>query len=404
LSIHDNLRIDPPSRVTLKVTKRWVHTDTLLAEQIHQERARLVIPVGEHSLVVLVLLHALNVLVEEICRVHRSTLGLGMELSREDGTGVVDEALVGLVVQVSEVLPPLTGESRGVDGVSVVLRSDVALSGCKVQGGNVVSAVSVLQLQRLGAGCESEQLVPHAYTHDRDLRGLHQPADVVHSVCAVSRVARSVGDEHSIEVVSNLVDGVVEGEGGHASAASDEAAKDVLLHTAVDQRNVHVAERRAHVERGLGADTADQVNGFRVNVGLVLIGIVFFANGDASQRRALLTEIGYHLASIDARDSRNALPGTPLGETLYSGPMAVLHGVVLNYNAGGLDVGRLEMSEQSVFIPRLGGYSIVADQRLSEDKNLATVGGIGHGLGISNERSGEDGFARYIGFGTERLS
>ena len=84
--------------------------------------------------------------------------------------------------------------------------------------------------------------------------------------------------------------------------------------------------------------------------------------------------------------------------------MAVLHGVVLNYNAGGLDVGRLEMSEQSMFIPGLGGYSIIADQRLSEDENLATVGGIGHGLGVSNERGGEDGFARHVGFGTERLS
>jgi hypothetical protein len=354
--------------------------------------------------VVLVLLHTLHVFVEQVCRVHRSAFSLGVKLSREDGARVVDEAFVRLVVQIGEVLPPLTGKRRGVNGVSVVLRSDVALSGCEVQGGDIVSAVSILELQRLGTSRESEQLVTHAYAHDGNLRCLHQPAEVVHSGCAMGGITRSVGDEDSVKVVGDLVDGIVVGERSHTGATSDEAAKDVLLHAAINQSNMHVAERRTDVEWRLGADTTDQVNGFGVNVGLVLICIVFLADSDAGQRRTLLTEIGYNLASIDTGDGRNTLSGTPLGEALYGSPMTVLHGVVLNDNAGGLDVGRLEVSEQSVFIPRLGGHSIIANQRLCKDEDLATVGGIGHGFGVSNERGGEDGFARDVGFGTERLS
>jgi hypothetical protein len=41
---------------------------------------------------------------------------------------------------------------------------------------------------------------------------------------------------------------------------------------------------------------------------------------------------------------------------------------------------------------------------LCEDEDLATVGWVGHRLGITDKRSGEDGFSRDVGLGSERLA
>jgi hypothetical protein len=226
----------------LKVGLGWVHTNTLLAKEIDQKWARLVVPLGECGLVVLVLLDVLDVLVEQVGRVHRTTLGFRVELRAEDRARVVDEALVGLVVQVGEVLPPLAAESGWVNSVSVVLRSDVTLSGREVQGRDVVGTIAVLELDGLGTGCESDKLVTHAYTHDRDLGSFEELAEVVHGGRAMSGVTWAVGDEDTVEVVRDLVDGVVEREAGNASTSGDETAEDVLLDTTVDQSNVHVTE------------------------------------------------------------------------------------------------------------------------------------------------------------------
>ena len=57
-----------------------------------------------------------------------------------------------------------------------------------------------------------------------------------------------------------------------------------------------------------------------------------------------------------------------------------------------------------MLIAGVGGDSVVADQRLGEDEDLSTVGGIGHGLGVSNEGCGEDSLAGDVCFGTKRLA
>lgn len=316
-----------------------MHAHALLAHQIHKHRARLVVLVRKLRLQVLVLLHVLNVLVKQVRRVQRSALGLGVELRAENRARVVDQALVRLVVEVGEVLPPLAAESRRVDGVAVVLRGNVALAGAQVESRDVVGTVSVLELDRLCASRQRNQLVTHADTHDGDLGRLKQLAEVEHCLCAVGWVTGAVGDEDTVEVVGDLVNGVVVREAGNAGSAGDEAAKDVLLYTTVDQSNVHVAEGRADVERRLGRDTTDQVNGLGVDESLVLIRIVLLANGDASKRGTLLTEVCDDLTSVNTRDGGNALASAPLSKRLNSGPVAVLQGVVLDDDTRGLDVG-----------------------------------------------------------------
>jgi hypothetical protein len=81
--------------------------------------------------------------------------------------------------------------------------------------------------------------------------------------------------------------------------------------------------------------------------------------------------------------------------------VAVLQSVVLNDNARRLNVGRFEVSEQAMLVARVGRNPVVADQRLGEDEDLATVGGVGHGLGIPNQGCGKDGLAGDVGLCTK---
>lgn len=389
--------------MTLEVRQGWVHSNTLFAQQVDQEWIRLVVPVREPGLVLLVLLHALDVLVKEVCRIEWSALGFRVELSGEDGSGVVNETLIGLVVQVCEVLAPLRWKSRGVNSIAVVLRGDMALASGQVKSRNVVGTVSIFELDCLGACSESEELVTHADAHDGDLGGLEQLAEVVDGRLAMGWVTRSVGDEDTVEVVRNLVDGVVEGEAGDASSTRNKAAEDVLLDTAVDQSNVQVTKTGAHVEGGLRADPSDKVDGLGVDVSLILVGVILLSNRDTSKRRALLPEVCHNLTGVDAGNSWDTLPSTPFSKTFDSSPVAVPQRVVLDNNAGSLNVGRLEVSKEAVLVSSRRRDSIVANEGLCKDENLSTVGRIGHGLWVAYERCGEDCFTRDIGFGAERF-
>lgn len=84
--------------------------------------------------------------------------------------------------------------------------------------------------------------------------------------------------------------------------------------------------------------------------------------------------------------------------------MAVLQGIVLNDNARSLDVRGFEVSEQAMLVTGVGRNTVVANQWLCEDEDLATVGWVGHRFGVTDKRSGKDGFSGDVGLGSERLA
>lgn len=87
--------------------------------------------------------------------------------------------------------------------------------------------------------------------------------------------------------MGDLVDGVVVRESSDAGSAADKASQNVLLDSTVDDSHVQVSAR-ADVEGRLGANLPDKVDLFRVHEGFVLIGVIFFPNGDTGERRPLL--------------------------------------------------------------------------------------------------------------------
>lgn len=67
--------------------------DTLFGEKVDQERAGTAVTLGvQTGLAVLVLLHTVQVDVEEVGRVEGTALGLGVELGAEDRARLVDHA------------------------------------------------------------------------------------------------------------------------------------------------------------------------------------------------------------------------------------------------------------------------------------------------------------------------
>lgn len=283
----------------------------------------------------------------------------------------------------------------------MVLAGDVALASGQVKGRDVVSTVAVLELDGAGTNGESQKLVTQADTHDGDRRSLHQAGEVVDSLLAMGGVTGAVGDEDTVVVLSDFLDGIVVGEDGDGGASADQAAKDVLLDTAVDEGNVERSAGGLDNEGSLGADTLDQVDLARVDEALILVGIVLVADGDSGERGTLLSEVGDNLSSVDAGDSRDALSGAPLAKALNGGPVAVVEGDVGDDNTSALNVRGLEVLEEVVLVALAGGDAVVANQRLGEDEDLTSVGGVGHRLRVANEGSREDSLARDVGVGTE---
>jgi hypothetical protein len=382
--------------------RRGLDAHTLPAEDVEQELSGPVVLV--HPLALLCELNILEVLLEEVGAVHGTALGLGVELGREDGAGLVHHALVASVVEVDEILLEVAGEGARVDGVAVVLAGDVALAGGQVEGRDVVGAVAVLELDGAGTDGKSEQLVAEADAHDGDGGGLHKASEVVDSLLAVGRVTGTVGDEDTIVVLSDLVDGVVVGEDGDGRATADEASKDVLLDTAVQKSDVEGSTGGLDNKGSLGADTLDEVDLARVDEALVLIGVILIADGDSSKRRALLSKVGDDGTSVDAGDGGDTLTRAPLAQALNGSPMAVVDSNIGDYDARALNVGRLEVLEQVPLVTLVRRHAIVSNEWLREDENLTSVGRVGHGLGVTDKRGSEDGLSTNVGVGTKGLA
>lgn len=312
--------------------------------------------------------------------------------------------LIGSIVEVDEELLEVWVERASINSVTVVLACDVALARSQVQRRDVVSTVTVLHLDGASTSGQGHELVAQANSHDRDRGLIHQATQVVDSVHAVGRVTGAIGDEDAIDLVGNLVDRVVVRQNRDRSSTADQAAQNVFLHSTVDQSNMEGRVGRRNNKGSFSAHPLDKVDLARVDETLVLVGIVLVTDRDPSQGRALLSQVGNDSTRVHARDGGHSLPGTPVAQALNGSPVAVLLGIVRDNDSGALDVRGLEVLEEVEFVADARGHTVVADKRLSEDENLATVGRIGHGLRVADEGRGEDGLARDVGVGAEGSS
>ena len=150
-----------------------------------------------------------------------------MKLRAENGAGLVDDAFITRIVEVDEVFLPILWQSRYIHRISMVLARDVAFTCCEIQSRDVVCTISVLEFDSPRASCQSNQLVSQANTHYWDLRRVHQLPEVVDCFLAMRRVARTIADEDTVEMMGHFMDWVVVGECGDACATANKASQDV---------------------------------------------------------------------------------------------------------------------------------------------------------------------------------
>lgn len=286
----------------------------------------------------------------------------------------------------------------------MILRSNVATTRREIEGGDVVRAIAVLQFYCLSAGGECEKLVSETDAHDGASVRFHELTQVVDSLLTMCRVTRAVTDEHAIKVVRDLVDGVVPREAGDARTTGDERAEDVLFHTAINYSDVAVTVAGGDVERSLGGYLLNQIDLLGVYESFVLVCIILLSNGDSSEGGTLFTEIRDYSPGVDTSYSWDALACTPGAEGFDGSPVRVAFGRVSNDDTDGLQMRRFEVFEETIRVTRIRGDAVVTDERLCEDENLATVGGVTEGFRVANKSGGENGFSRDVGACAEGFS
>lgn len=161
-----------------------------------------------------------------------------MELDTEVWLVDVHNTFVAAVVGVDEKLFPASGQCGSIDGETVVLRSDVALSGNHACARDIVATVTELHLLRCGARSAGEELVAQADTKDGSLVLLHDSRNVLNRLFEDSWVTRTIGDEQTIVLfTSGLCKIIVPGADEDLDTALEEASELVVFHADVDAQD-----------------------------------------------------------------------------------------------------------------------------------------------------------------------
>ena len=187
-----------------------------------------------------------------------------MELNTEVGAADMANTLVAAIVGVDKELGPAFGQGAGVDGETVVLRSDVALARDHAGTGDVVTAVTELHLLGLGTGRAGDQLVTQTDTKDRGAALIERLGQVFDGFRGHDGVTGSVRNEQTIVVLARKGrEIVVPGDDQDFDTASQQTTQ--LVELQADVQAQHADRTARGVFEGL-------VLGGRVEFG--------FLNGD----------------------------------------------------------------------------------------------------------------------------
>lgn len=180
--------------------------------------------------------------IEKEFGVTRPGCALGVELDTEVWPVDMHNTLVTAVIGVDEEFLPAGGQAGSIDGVTVILRSDVTFSGHHACAGDIVTAVSELHFLCLGPDGSSEQLMAQANTEDGCAVLLNGGGNAIHGGIHDSRITRTVGDEQTIVVFSSeRREVIVPRTHQDFYTALEEASQLVVLHTDVETEDANWA-------------------------------------------------------------------------------------------------------------------------------------------------------------------
>lgn len=174
-------------------------------------------------------------LVKQELGVCRSAGSLRVELHREPRLALVAYALVRAIVHVREERLPVGAKRVVIYSKAVILACDEALVCSGHAHRLIVAAVAIFKFVGLGSSSFGEQLVAHADAKDRLVAQAHGATEILYSLAAHVRIARSVADEDTIVVELSVI--VVPWHTHHLNPTLDEASENVALHATVDQHD-----------------------------------------------------------------------------------------------------------------------------------------------------------------------
>ena len=248
-----------------------------------------------------------------------------------------------------------------------------------------MTSVSERHAVCLETGGHADDLMAHADSKHGLVPFLERLAEMHCSLHAVVRVSRAVAEEETIELVTDIVEVVVPRQDSDSGTTTDKRAKDVRLCAEVEHGDLHVTSGVQLVRR-LRGDLGDKVLCRRIPVLLSLgrgkrrVG----ANGKAAEGRALVPKKGGDGTCVDASDARDVVPLAPRSDRFDGGVVRELLCDVGDHDGAALDVLRLENDTYVLIVDRslVVGDTVISNEGSGEDKDLTTVGGIGHRLGI----------------------
>lgn len=335
-----------------------------------------------------------------------STGRLGVELNSPytltGGLSTLDTFDRSVVSIEEERFPSLGERINELESILVVLRGNIDTSSFDVarvgEGEDrlIVATVTEPHPVSFQSGSETDDLVTHANTEDGLFPLVDSLAEVKSSLHAVLGVSGTVGEEETIELISNLVEVIVPGEDSDGSSSAGECTKNVGLGTEVEERDFDISVRIESVNLA-GRNLIYEVLDSRIPVFRILRSdVVSSPDREFRQSRTTVSEESRDGSGVNAGDSRNAVAVAPLVEGLDSLVVRVLLSQVGNDDSSALDTVRFEHDGRSVGREVLGGKvvgnSVVSDEGRREDEELGAVRRVGHGFGVGSDRGRENRF------------
>ena len=243
-----------------------------------------------------------------------------MELDGEEGLAAVADAFVRGVIEIYEERLPACRKRIFIDSISVILGSDETMVAAYHLHWLVMTAMAVFQFVCLCSGSFGEQLVAHTDAEYRT-SDVHRLPYVLHCDSAIVRVAGAVRYEQAVIVLYGgvCIEIIVPGHPYHLYSSLEEAADDVMLHSAIHQHHLFACSLT------VADDVAARCRGHQV----AFIGILIIRHHTAflhqpAQHRSAFTQYLRQAAGVDSPYTGYTLFPEPLVKALGSTPVAVV--------------------------------------------------------------------------------
>ena len=337
----------------------------------------------------------------------------GVVLDAERRIFLVADALDRVIVQVGVRHFQVVWQRVAINRESVVLGRDFDLAGLVVHDRLVGTAVPELELVRLGATRQRQELVAEADAKDRLFA--KQSADGFLGVSDRFRIAGAVGEEDAVRIQGqNFVSGCRAGQDRDAAAHIEQVPGDVVLHAEIEGHDVWIGvgnglsrfilkliprtKRLVPLVRFFRDYLFDQVTANQAGGRFGFCHeacVIQVDRGENPSHGAFVSEFADEGPCVDSFDSQQVVAFEVGVEILFRSEIAGDSASLSDNEAG---------EERSSTLDIFAIEAIVPNFRIGHRHNLAPIARVGQDFLVAGHARVEADFALDFAFGAERGS